>query len=180
MSGSGDNVKGWGHDGRRRPPFAIEPGPGQESVWDYPRPPAIVPDARRVEVRWGEILVARSVQSVRVLETASPPAFYVPPGDVQFAWLRPSRTRTFCEWKGTASYFDLVVGDDRVADVAWSYAEPRPTFRAIAGWLSFYPERIQCLVDGEAVRGQGGGFYGGWVTSELVGPFKGAPGTSGW
>ena len=180
MSGSGDNTKGWDHDGRRRPPFAIEPGPGQESVWDYPRPPAIVPDARRVEVRWGEILVARSVQSVRVLETASPPAFYMPPGDVQFACLRPSRTRTFCEWKGTASYFDLVVDDERVADVAWTYAQPRPAFREIAGWLSFYPERIQCLVDGEPVRGQGGGFYGGWVTSELVGPFKGAPGTSGW
>ena len=131
-------------------------------------------------MRQDGLLIAATARSVRVLETASPPAFYVPPQDVDFAHLRLSRTRSFCEWKGAASYYDFAHGGHVIQDVAWTYAEPRTAFQAIAGWLSFYPERIGCFVDGERVRAQGGGFYGGWVTSELVGPFKGEPGTHGW
>jgi uncharacterized protein (DUF427 family) len=170
----------WSYRGQRRPPFAIPPGPGQESVWDYPRPPVPVRDSRRVEVRCGALLVAESARTQRVLETASPPTFYFPREDVRMELLVPSRTRTYCEWKGEASYFDLLAGEQRVADAAWSYIKPMGQFEVIAGWLSFYPERLGCFVDGERVRAQGGGYYGGWVTAEIVGPFKGEAGTSGW
>ena len=172
--------KGWLYKGKKRPPFAIVPGPGQESVWDYPRPPVIAKDGRRVEVCHNGLLIASSNRSVRVLETASPPAFYLPPEHVRFDYLQPSRTRTFCEWKGIASYFNFVVGGTVVKDVAWTYADPKQGFFSIAGWLSFYPERVECFVDTEPVLPQGGGFYGGWMTTELVGPFKGEPGTGDW
>lgn len=168
----------WKHRGQARPDFADEPGPGQESVWDYPRPPALDPDDRLVEVVHGDTPIARSRRAVRVLETASPPTFYLPPEDVKRSLLVPVRQASFCEWKGPASYWALA--DDPQNPVGWSYDQPSRRFRDIAGWVAFYPARVRCLVDGEVVRPQGGGFYGGWVTDEIAGPWKGEGGTRGW
>jgi uncharacterized protein (DUF427 family) len=170
----------WRHRGQARPDFAIEPGPGQESVWDYPRPPAVVPDARHVVVRCGDQILADSHNTLRVLETASPPTFYIPPADVNFDLLQPDHGHTFCEWKGQADYFKTEVDGQIIAQVAWCYPEPFEAFEAIRNYLSFYPEKCACFVDDERVQAQGGGYYGGWVTAEIVGPFKGQAGTSGW
>lgn len=170
----------WRHRGQTRPEFAIEPGPGQESVWDYPRPPAVVPDSRHVVVRYGERVLADSRATIRVLETASPPTFYIPPADVNFTLLQPDQGHTFCEWKGQADYFRLEADGQVVSHIAWCYPEPFDGFAAIKDHVSFYPEKCACFVDGERVLAQGGGYYGGWVTPEIVGPFKGHGGTSGW
>ena len=170
----------WRHRGSKRPAFAEIPGPGQESVWDYPRPPVLRPDDRLVEVGAGPVRLATTRRALRVLETASPPAFYVPREDVAMALLLPSSTRTWCEWKGEASYFKLSGGRCADVDVAWTYLHPLSGFEPIAGYLAFYPEHLDCFVDGERVRAQGGGYYGGWVTNGIVGPFKGQPGTAGW
>jgi len=163
-------------------PQRIEPGPDQESVWDYPRPPAIDPTSARIRVVHGGRTVADTTRAIRILETSQPPGIYVPPDDVDLALLRPSELRTFCEWKGLASYVDLVVdGADPVADAAWTYPDPVPAYAAIAGYLAFYPQRVDaCFVDDERVDPNEGSFYGGWITSKVVGPFKGGAGSSGW
>jgi uncharacterized protein (DUF427 family) len=168
---------------RRRIEFRrIEPGPGQESVWDYPRPPVVRPTGAHVVVRHAGVVVADTTRALRVLETSQPPAFYLPSTDVRMDLLVPSRTRTMCEWKGLASYWSLVLPDGTtVADAAWSYEQPDPAFRAITGHLAFYAQRMdECSVDGEVVQANEGSFYGGWITSAVVGPFKGAPGTMHW
>ena len=171
----------WHWTGTRRPPFADTPAAGQESVWDYPRPPRIVADQREVVVRSGATVIARSTRAMRVLETASPPTFYLPPGDVDARVLRPADGSSHCEWKGSAAYWSVVLPDGGACDaVGWSYPRPTPAFAAIAGWLSFYPARLACIVDGERVRPQPGGFYGGWLTDEVAGPCKGGPGTGHW
>jgi uncharacterized protein (DUF427 family) len=170
----------WLHRGQVRPAFAIEPGKGQESVWDYPRPPVLVEDPRLVEVRIDGRLIACTKRALRVLETASPPTFYLPRQDISMDLLQPASGHSFCEWKGKASYFDLRSGDAMIARAAWSYAHPTEAFAHISSHVSFYPGRIACYVDGERVRSQAGDFYGGWVTNEVVGPFKGEPGTGGW
>ena len=171
----------WHWTGASRPPFADTPSPGQESVWDYPRPPRIAADRREVVVRSGATVIARSTRAVRVLETASPPTFYLPPGDVDARVLRPADGGSHCEWKGSAAYWSVVLPDGGAWDaVGWSYPRPTPAFAAIAGWLSFYPARLACTVDGERVRPQPGGFYGGWLTDDIAGPCKGAPGTGHW
>jgi len=162
----------WRYRGQRRPPFAIEPAPGQESVWDYPRPPRIEPEGRRVVVRHGADVIAESTRARRVLETAGAPTFYLPRTDVRMDRLAPNATRSFCEWKGVAVGFDRVGG---ARDVAWCYPRPYPEFESIAGWIAFYPGRIACFVGEERVRPQPGGDYGGWVTDEIVGPIKGEP-----
>lgn len=169
----------WKYRGQVRPPFALAPGPGQESVWDYPRPPAIVPDARPVEVWAGKLRLAATTRAVRVLETAGPPTFYIPPDDVERSALVRARGRSVCEWKGVATYWALAAAPEAGA-VGWSYEEPTPAFERVRGWLSFYPARVACTVGGERARPQPGGFYGGWVTDEIVGPFKGEPGTADW
>ncbi|MHA3704328.1 DUF427 domain-containing protein [Jatrophihabitans sp. YIM 134969] len=152
-------------------------GPGQESVWDYPRPPALVPSDRLVEVHAGDHLVARSTQAWRVLETSHPPTWYLRRADVAEGVLTPSATGgTVCEWKGVATYWDVL--GQRAA--AWSYEDPTPRFTAMTGAVTFYPDRFVCTVDGERVRPQEGGFYGGWITDDVVGPFKGGPGSWGW
>ena len=166
----------WRFRGLARPSFAQEPGPGQESVWDYPRPPRLASDTRRVRVTHGQRVLADSTAAVRILETASPPTFYVPPEDVDATLLRPSARTTLCEWKGIAREFDAV---DRTG-VAWAYLDTFPEFDPIAGYFSFYPARVRCTVDGEAVRPQPGGYYGGWLTDEIVGPVKGEAGSEGW
>jgi uncharacterized protein (DUF427 family) len=161
-----------------RPEFAIEPGPGRESVWDYPRPPAIRPESRLVEVSDGDSVIARSTQTYKVMETASPPTFYIPASDVNSDALVPIDASTYCEWKGTASYFALPSNPDE--PVGWCYEQPRPRFERIKGYLAFYPGRVECRLGGEMVVTQAGRFYGGWITSEVVGPFKGEPGTGHW
>ncbi len=171
----------WRFRGQERPAFAIEPGPGQESVWDYPRPPAILAESRIVEIRIGERSLAASSRAVRVCETGSPPTLYLPPEEVATELLRVSATRSFCEWKGEARYVHL---KDDVAppavNVAWCYPEPLRGFQRYAGWLCFYPGRVACFLGGERVRPQPGGYYGGWITADVVGPFKGDPGTADW
>jgi len=171
---------GWRYYGRVRPPFAAAPAPGQESVWDYPRPPRIEAEPREVIVRVGDVEVARTRRALRVLETASPPTVYIPRADVAMEYLQPAPGSSRCEWKGTARYWTVCVAPVVLHAVGWSYDEPLPAFDAIRTHLSFYPGRIACYVDGVRVTPQAGGFYGGWVTPEVVGPFKGDPGTSGW
>jgi uncharacterized protein (DUF427 family) len=170
----------WRHTGRARPAFAAPPGPGQESVWDYPRPPRIEAEARELLVTAGGATLARSRRGARVLETASPPTFYLPPDDVALALLAPAPGRSWCEWKGEARYFALANAGRDGEPVAWSYPDPFPGFEAIAGWLAFYPGRVACHVGGVRAEPQPGGLYGGWVTPELAGPWKGAPGSEGW
>lgn len=170
----------WEFTGQKRPAFAVAPGPGQESVWDYPRPPRIEPVSSRVQVRHGPRLLADTTRAVRVLETASPPTYYLPPDDVVMALLRPAPGRSHCEWKGEAQYFALADSPGGSAPVAWCYPQPKRSFSAIAGYVAFYPGRVACEVNGEQVRPQPGGFYAGWVTDNIVGPFKGEPGTGHW
>jgi uncharacterized protein (DUF427 family) len=169
---------GWSNRGVMRPPFAVEPGSGQESVWDYPRPPAIVADHRPVVVGDPADPLAVTSRSLRVLETASPPTFYLAAPDVRTERLVVAGGSSFCEWKGGARFWALREHPSEA--VGWSYPAPLPGFEAIAGCIAFYPGRIRCCVDGEVVRPQAGGFYGGWITDEVVGPFKGDPGTSDW
>ncbi|MGW1139114.1 DUF427 domain-containing protein [Streptomyces zhihengii] len=152
----------------------------RESVWDYPRPPELAGDDRRVTVRAGSQVVADTHASLRVLETSHPPVFYVPRGDVRAELLRARPGRTHCEWKGTASYWDVVAGDLVVPRAAWSYEQPLGRYEALRGHLAFYPSALHCTVGGEEVVAQEGDFYGGWITSEIRGPFKGGPGTGGW
>ncbi|MFJ5228521.1 DUF427 domain-containing protein [Kitasatospora sp. NPDC088391] len=152
-----------------------------ESVWHYPRPPALVPDGRLVEVRFAGRLLASTRNALRVLETSHPPVFYLPPEDVDTALLRPADGGSLCEWKGLARYWDAVADDRESPRAAWSYPDPLPEYRALRDHLAFYPGRVDaCTVDGETVRPQPGDFYGGWITDEVVGPFKGGPGTTGW
>ena len=170
----------WRFRGQDRPAFAIEPGPGQESVWDYPRPPELVADRRRVTVRLGEQSIADTSAAYRILETASAPTFYLPPEDVDREKLEAVGELSVCEWKGRAFYWNVRAGGRVAERAAWAYPDADDRFAAIAGYLAFYAQSLDCFVDGEHARPQPGGFYGGWVTDELVGPFKGEPGTGGW
>lgn len=170
----------WQFNGNRRPGFAVTPQEGQESVWDYPRPPICDADEREVEVQFDGSLIARTNQAIRILETASPPTFYLPQSDIDLDLLTPTSGSSFCEWKGAATYWSLVVNGIQIRDVGWSYESPATRFESIRGYLSFYPAKLECTVAGERVRPQPGGFYGGWVTDEIIGPYKGEPGTGGW
>lgn len=149
-------------------------------MWAYPRPPALVGDPRQVEVRLGGVLVASTRKAHKVLETSHPPTFYLPPEDVLPGALVPAEGRSVCEWKGTAVYWSVVAGGRVAERAAWSYPDPTPEFAVIAGHVSFYPARLECTVGSVPVSAQAGGFYGGWVTPEVVGPFKGEPGSWGW
>lgn len=162
-------------------PERIEPGPGQESVWDYPRPPRLERTDRHLRVEHRGIVVAETRRAWRVLETSQPPAYYFPPADVAFEHLAPTTHSSFCEWKGQAAYHDLVVGEEVVSRVAWHYPRPTPAFEAIRDHLAFYPQLVDaCYVDGERVQANEGAFYGGWITADVVGPFKGGPGSALW
>lgn len=169
----------WKHTGQQRPSFADEPGPGQESVWDYPRPPALVTSDAVVEVWDSAHRIAQSASCLRVLETASPPTYYIPAQDVDWSLLVQTTGRSYCEWKGEATYWALA-SDPAAGGVAWSYASPNERFAAIDGCVSFYPGRVDCRVNSEQVKPQPGAFYGGWVTQGVSGPFKGEPGTGHW
>ena len=152
-----------------------------ESVWDYPRPPRIEKTSKRLVVEAGGQVIADTTRGVRVLETSHPPTYYIPMDDVEMALLRLSSRRSVCEFKGEARYYDLVAGGSVRPAVAWFYPQPWSGFEALRDHLSFFASRVDaCAVDGEAVFAQEGDFYGGWITADLVGPFKGAPGTLGW
>ena len=153
-----------------------------ESVWDYPRPPRVEPSSRRVRIELGGEEIVDTTRAQRVLETSHPPTYYVPSEDVAPDALVPSRGRTtFCEWKGVASYYDVVTAGRTVERGAWTYHDPTPGFEAIRDAVAFYPGRMDaCFVDDERVVAQPGDFYGGWITSDVVGPFKGVAGTTGW
>ncbi len=180
MSRGNEDVNMWQYNGSKRPPFADTPRPDQESVWDFPRPPALERTDRHVEVRSGDTVIARTDRAWRVLETASPPTYYVAEADlVEPQALVPVAGSSFCEWKGTARYWALRHRADEQT-VGWSYASPNRRFAPLEGCFSFYPAHVACFVDGERVQPQPGGFYGGWVTRDLAGPWKGEPGTGHW
>ena len=153
----------------------------RESVWDYPRPPRLEPTSKRLVVEAGGRVIADTVRGYRVLETSHPPTYDLPPEDCATDLLAPSPRRSLCEFKGFAQYFDLALPNDTRAAAIWCYPKPTPDFAPIAGFLSFYAALMnRCTVDGEMVQAQIGGFYGGWVTSDVEGPFKGGTGTEGW
>ena len=159
----------------------IEPGPGQESVWDYPRPPRLEDSSKHIRIICGGEVLADTHRAKRVLETSHPPHYYVPPEDIQMQYLRPSPRTTWCEWKGRAQYFTITIGDTQLTDAGWSYPDPTPAFAGLQDYIAFYPGKMDaCYVDDERVEAQEGDFYGGWITSDIVGPFKGGPGTWGW
>jgi uncharacterized protein (DUF427 family) len=165
--------------GMRR--LRVEPQPGQESVWDYPRPPRVEETDRHLRVVFNGVTVAETRRAVRVLETSHPPVYYIPPEDTRMVHLVPASGSTWCEWKGRADYYDVVVDNKRAERAAWTYNQPHNGFEAIQDHVAFYAGRMDaCYVDGERVTPQPGGFYGGWITSDVVGPFKGGPGTRGW
>jgi uncharacterized protein (DUF427 family) len=151
-----------------------------ESVWDYPRPPALVESERHVRIELGGVLVAASDGALRVLETASPPTVYVPIADFAAGALEPARGGSVCEWKGRAAYFDVVAGAARAEQAAWGYPNPNAAFARLLDHISVYPGRVECYLGDERVRPQPGSFYGGWITDDIEGPFKGEPGTGHW
>lgn len=159
----------------------ITPGPGQESVWDYPRPPAVDPTGKHIQVVFNDVTIADTRRAIRILETSHPPTYYIPTEDIALDYLVRTGHRTFCEFKGQAIYWTLRINDRVSKDAAWSYPNPTSGFGAIRNHLCFYPSRVDaCYIDGEQVEAQKGDFYGGWITSDIVGPFKGGPGTQSW
>ncbi|HKY14637.1 MAG TPA: DUF427 domain-containing protein [Microthrixaceae bacterium] len=166
--------------GRRRHVVPDAVGPNQESVWDYPRPPRLEPVRQRLQISWGSTAIADTRVGFRIVETAHPPTYYLPPGDCDLGLLTASSGSSFCEWKGHAAYFDVTVAGDLIRRAAWSYPDPTPAFEPIRNHLAFYPAPLVCSVDGERATPQPGEFYGGWVTSGVAGPFKGSPGTEHW
>jgi uncharacterized protein (DUF427 family) len=152
-----------------------------ESVWDYPRPPRVDPSTEHVVVTHRGVALADTTSSLRVLETSHPPTYYLPRDAFADGVLRPADGASWCEWKGQAAYFDLVVGDEVLPAVVWTYPTPSKGFEQLVDHLALYPGRVdRCTVDGEVVEPQPGSFYGGWITSRVTGPFKGVPGSSGW
>lgn len=170
----------WKFRGDVRPDFADTPGPGQESVWDYPRPPRIDPVENKVVIKCGPGIIADTTNSIRILETAGPPVYYIPKKDIDMSLLCEGEGSSLCEWKGPARYWTVQIGDKVLKNVGWGYPEPFPGYEQIKEFISFYPSRLECFINGERVLPQPGGFYGGWVTKAIVGPFKGEPGTEWW
>lgn len=160
----------------------IQPGPGQESVWDYPRPPKLEASTKHIRIYWGEDLIAETNAAYRILETSHPPTYYLPPIALKMEFLQQHpKDQTFCEWKGMAVYWNLVSDHGESLRAAWSYPNPKSPFEKIRDYLAFYPSRVTaCYVDEERVQPQEGDFYGGWITPDIVGPFKGGKGTFGW
>lgn len=171
--------EGWKHTGQQRPSFAEETKVGQISVWDFPRPPALKEVTQKLELYSDDICIASTLKGLAMLETASPPTYYIPPADVNTEHLIavPNKT-SLCEWKGKAQYWALT--ENQNAPIAWSYDRPFPPYEPLQGYFAFYPQRLSCFVDGEKVTPQPGLFYAGWITENLVGPFKGEPGTGHW
>ena len=159
----------------------IEPKAGQESVWDYPRPPKLERTNKTLKIVFNGEIIAEATRAFRVLETSHPPVYYFPPDDVRMKFLTKNSDSSFCEWKGAANYYDLRVGEKLIENAAWFYPNPTKSFAEIKNFLAFYPSKMDaCFVNDELVQSQAGDFYGGWITSEIVGPFKGGAGTFGW
>ena len=159
----------------------VEPGPGQESVWDYPRPAIAEEQKGSFQIKVFDHTIINVDTAVRVLETSHPPVYYFRIADLQDVQLEESRHTSWCEWKGQASYFHLNVDGHRITDAGWFYAKPHASFNLLKHRFAIYPSKMQsCMVNGEVAEPQKGDFYGGWITSHIVGPFKGGPGTRGW
>lgn len=160
----------------------IEPGPGQESVWDYPRPPRLeICEGISVKVIADDIVIANTTSARRILETSHPPTYYIPLTDTRIDMLVDSPNRTWCEWKGEAHYFNLLLPKRTISNVGWVYPNPSKKYPELKHTIAFYPSKVcSCFVGDDKVLSQEGDFYGGWITPKIVGPFKGAPGTSGW
>lgn len=159
----------------------IEPKVGQESVWDYPRPPKLERTNKHLKIVFGGEIIAETNRAFRVLETSHPPIYYFPPEAVRTEFLTPNEAASFCEWKGRAGYYDLKVGEKLVGNAGWYYSNPTKSFAEIKNHIAFYPSKMDsCFVDDELVNAQAGDFYGGWITKNVVGPFKGGAGTFGW
>ncbi|TFI54800.1 DUF427 domain-containing protein [Mastigocladus laminosus UU774] len=162
-------------------PQPIEPTPEQESVWDYPRPPRLEETNKHIQIIFNGVTIADTRNAKRVLETSHPPSYYIPPEDIKMEYLIQSPKSGFCEWKGSAGYYTIRVGDKEVENAAWFYPNPTPGFASLENHVGFYAQFMDaCYVDGEKVQPQPGNFYGGWITSDIVGPFKGIPGSWGW
>jgi uncharacterized protein (DUF427 family) len=159
----------------------VKPGPGQESVWDYPRPPRLEECDKHLRIVFNGATIADTRRARRVLETSHPPNYYIPGEDIEMHHLVRVPGISLCEWKGQAVYYDLVVGGRRAERAAWEYPAPTASFSAIKHHVAFYAGPMDgCYVDDEKAIPQPGGFYGGWITSDIVGPFKGEPGTMSW
>lgn len=159
----------------------VIPEAGQESVWDYPRPPKVELSDKHILVKFENLIVAESVRTLRITETSHAPSYYIPFEDVKMEHFGLTTEISFCEFKGKANYYQFRYEDETLNDVAWTYLKPSKHFLELVNYLSFYPDRgMQCYVDGELATPQEGGFYGGWITSDIVGPFKGVTGSWGW
>lgn len=155
--------------------------PGHESVWSFPRPAIAEPTAARVLIEHRGLIVADTRAAIRTLETSHPPSYYIPRADIAPDILRRAEGSSFCEWKGAATYWDVVIGAIVLPRAGWSYANPTPPFAALRDHVAFYVAPFdRCSVDGETAKPQPGEFYGGWITSRVVGPFKGIVGSRGW
>ncbi|MCS3631645.1 uncharacterized protein (DUF427 family) [Salinibacter ruber] len=162
-------------------PTPTTPGPDQESVWDYPRPPALESEDRRIRVVFNEVTIADTTEALRVLETSHPPVYYLPPDDIATEHLEREQQTTMCEFKGRAVYYTLTVGDRSARSAAWGYPDPTARFAELQDYVTFYASKVdECYLGEEKARAQEGDFYGGWITDDVVGPFKGGPGTMGW
>ncbi len=162
-------------------PEKVTPVPGQESVWDYPRPPALRRCDKRVRIVFQGEILADTNDALCVLETSHPPTYYLPPADVDMRYLHAISGTSFCEWKGAASYYDIVCNGKTSPRAAWTYHRPASEYRGLQDHIAFYAHVMDaCYVGDEKVIPQPGHFYGGWITSDVVGPFKGEPGTMGW
>lgn len=175
-----DPLSMWRWTGRERPPFALPTNNGDESVWDYPRPPELRADSRHIIVRLGGEEIANTTRALRMLETASPPGFYLPLADVKKDAFIPAAGQSHCEWKGVARYWTVAAGGVRLERAAWSYDNPSSPYEQLRDHIALYATDAECFVDNERARPQDGGFYGGWVTNEIIGPWKGSAGTGGW
>ena len=174
-------IEKWRAVARSRPERIDPVGAGQESVWDYPRPPRVEPSPLRITVEYAGVTLADTTRALRVLETSSPPVYYLPPADVRTQYLEPTDHSTLCEWKGVARYWSARVGQRVAEAAAWSYPEPLAGFESIRGHLAFHAGVLDACTVGEwRVTPQPGDYYGGWITPNVVGPFKGAPGSEGW
>ncbi|KAA3648034.1 MAG: DUF427 domain-containing protein [Chloroflexi bacterium] len=171
----------WRNFKRQRPAEIVKPGPGQESVWDYPRPPAVQEVEQRIRVEFDGETMADTTKALRIVETAGAPVYYIPPQNVNLQHLIATDHTSFCEWKGTAIYWSMQINDRLVENAAWGYLNPSKGYEAIKGYLAFYAQKMDaCYVGDEIATPQPGKFYGGWVTSNIVGPIKGEPGSEGW
>jgi len=159
----------------------IKPGPGQESVWDYPRPPRVEDSDKHIQVVFAGVTIADTRRAKQVLETSHPPVYYIPTKDIRMQHLAQTNQASWCEWKGLASYYNIDVDGRQAANAAWFYPVPAPAYAAIRDHVAFYPQQMDaCYVNGEKVKPQPGDFYGGWITNDIVGPFKGGLGTANW